>query len=206
MKEIQHRKVKSKRWKTTKNQTKPNKKPPCKARNNFVSSIVAQIRRPVLGFPNVRIHTELLPCNICRLDPVCSFKRRQKFLAAQLIGHERRRRVVVVTWCFTPSQEEEEEEIKLQSNQSWPALKQKRHQKCRSSTVRGVHATLIVGSPSFVKESVLCRLPNQRERLKHAFFGSKPADVPRASPVSAKLCLFNHSKRSGLCTRKERLS
>ena len=77
---------------------------------------MAQIRRPVLGFPNVRIHTELLPCNICRLDPVCSFKRRQKFLAAQLTGHERRR-VVVVTWCFTPSQERKKKSEKNDKQQ-----------------------------------------------------------------------------------------
>ena len=47
-----------------------------------------------------------------------------------------------------------------------------------------MHAALIVGSPSFVKASVLCRLPNQRERLKHSFVGAKPADVPTASPRS----------------------
>ena len=44
--------------------------------------------------------------------------------------------------------------------------------------------------PSFVKVSVLCRLPNQRERLKHSFVGAKPAGVPTASPVSAKFSLF----------------
>ena len=44
--------------------------------------------------------------------------------------------------------------------------------------------------PSFVKVSVLCRLPNQRERLKHTFVGEKPAGVPTSSPMSAKLDLF----------------
>ena len=191
MKEIQHRKVKSKRWKTTKNQTKQNKKP-CKARNSFVSSTVAQIRRPVLGFPNVRIHTELLPCNICRLDPVCSFKRRQKFLAAQLTGHERRR-VVVVTWCFTPSQEEEEEEeIKLQSNQSWPALKQKRHQKCRSSIVRGVHAALIVtpGTPQFCEgvRFVPCTKPTRT--LETCLLWIKACGCPQSQSSVSKIMSF----------------
>ena len=36
-----------------------------------------------------------------------------------------------------------------------------------------------------MKASVLCRLPNQRERLKHSFVGAKPADVHTASPMSA---------------------
>ena len=64
------------------------------------------------------------------------------------------------------------------------------HQKCWSSTVRGVHAALIVGSPDFVKASVSCRLLfNPRERLKHAFVGSKSADVPTANPMLAKLSL-----------------
>ena len=40
---------------------------------------------------------------------------------------------------------------------------------------------------SFVKASVLCCLPNQRERLKHAFLGSKPAGVPTASPMLVEL-------------------
>ena len=51
----------------------------------------------------------------------------------------------------------------VKPRESWPDTgkkKQKRHQKCRSSTVCGVHAALIVGFPSFVKASVLCRLPN----------------------------------------------
>ena len=38
--------------------------------------------------------------------------------------------------------------------------------------------------PSFMKASVLCRSPNQRESLKHAFAGAKPAGVPTASPMS----------------------
>ena len=54
----------------------------------------------------------------------------------------------------------------------------------------GVHAALIVGSPSFVKASVLWCLPNQRERLKHAFVGAKPAGIPTAGPASAKITLF----------------
>ena len=36
-----------------------------------------------------------------------------------------------------------------------------------------------------MKASVLCCLPNQRERLKHAFAESKSAGVPTASPMSA---------------------
>ena len=64
-----------------------------------------------------------------------------------------------------------------------------RHRKCRSRNVRGVHTALIVGSPSFVKASVLCRL--------HAFVGSKSAGVHTASPVSAKLALSFFITRSG---------
>ena len=41
-----------------------------------------------------------------------------------------------------------------------------------------------------MKASVLCRLPNQRERLKHYFVGAKPAGVPTASPMSAFLNYF----------------
>ena len=37
-----------------------------------------------------------------------------------------------------------------------------------------------------MKVPVLCRLPRQRKRLKHSFVGAKPADVPTASPMSAK--------------------
>ena len=48
---------------------------------------------------------------------------------------------------------------------------QKRHQKCRF-----VGSTQLWWFPSFVKASVLCPLPNQRERLKHTFVGSKPAE------------------------------
>ena len=54
----------------------------------------------------------------------------------------------------------------------------------------GVHVVLIVGSSSFVKASVLCRLPNHRECLKHSFVGAKPAGVPIVSAMSAKLYHF----------------
>ena len=58
----------------------------------------------------------------------------------------------------------------------------------------GVHAAaLIVGTPGFVKASVLCRLPNQREpRLETFLRWSKACagGVPTAGPVSAKLGPF----------------
>ena len=61
--------------------------------------------------------------------------------------------------------------------------------------------------PSFVKASVLCRLQNQRKSLKHAFAGAKPAGVPTASPISAKLSLFLLlSEVVGISHTKERLS
>ena len=56
---------------------------------------------------------------------------------------------------------------------------------------------------SFVKASVLCPLPNQRERLKRSFIRAKPAGVPRASPMSAKLYLFLIT-RSGRNFARER--
>ena len=41
-----------------------------------------------------------------------------------------------------------------------------------------------------MKASVLCCLPKQRERLKHAFAESKSAGVPTASRMSATFSLF----------------
>ena len=41
-----------------------------------------------------------------------------------------------------------------------------------------------------MKVSILCRLPNQGERLKHPFVRAKPAGIPTASPMSAKLYIF----------------
>ena len=69
--------------------------------------------------------------------------------------------------------------------------KKKQHQKYWSSTVCGVHAALIVGSPSFAKASVLCHLPNQYKRLKHALIGSKPAGIPKANSVSKMFSFFH---------------
>ena len=79
---------------------------------------------------------------------------------------------------------------------------QKRHQKCRF-----VGSTQLWWFPSFVKASVLCPLPNQRERLKHTFVGSKPAeDQCQQNYLSFFSFFFYHSKRSELRTRKERVS
>ena len=60
--------------------------------------------------------------------------------------------------------------------------------------------------PSFVKASVLCRLPNQRERLKHSFVGAKPAGVPTLSQSSVSKMIFfffYYSKQSEFRIRKE---
>ena len=47
---------------------------------------------------------------------------------------------------------------------------------------------------SFLMASVLCRLPNQRERLKRAFVGSaKPAGVPTASQLLLQAVGISHT-------------
>ena len=60
----------------------------------------------------------------------------------------------------------------------------------RKGITNAGHAAVIVGSPSFVKASVLCRLPNQREHLKHSFVGAKPGGRPHSQSNVSKIISF----------------
>ena len=84
--------------------------------------------------------------------------------------------------------------------------KQKRHQKCRSSTVRGVHAALIVGSP-ILWSRPFCSLCQTNANAWNMPSLDKACWRPHSQFNVSKIIssfpfLFYHSKRSEFCTWK----
>ena len=138
---------------------------------------------------------------------LCLRSSRSKYNISAIDDLPKSRRLHSVSACGCSAEQARFIGDTVKPRERWPE-KQKRHHKCRLSTVCWVHAALIVGSPGFVKASVLCHLLNQRERLKDAFVGAKPAAGRPHSQYSVKqnYIFLYYSKRSQFRTRKERLS